>query len=374
MEKSITERGVFGIALESALPNVESVSLLEEASRVVGEINSYASEALKFSFVVQAMKNAEALSSARIEGTTASLRDLYMEEALAQERKVELKLYSAINYRLTMNEIESIIGAYKKVDLLLLRHLHKLLTKNDPATKGVPGEFRKEDVVIENSKLGNFHPPSHLKVDEFMDRLVQEIDIRSFKVPDLVQAAITHYQFESIHPFRDGNGRTGRMLINAQLLLGDMLRSPILNLSQFFDDDRDGYIARLRSVADEKSYAEWVRYFLTAVKEQGIKNLKRIKQLEKIEKEGQLIINENLRSPIAHHVLRHALEKMYISVPTTSAFLKEQHVASADFGQVSQTNIQRLVELGILVATDIKFGRAKVYVHKKLRDFLLEKE
>ena len=234
----------------SAFSGKNALRLLEGASIIMGEVNNFASGAIEFGFAVQALKNVEALASARIEGTTGNLQDLYMEEALTQERKVQLKLFSAINYRVAMNEIESIVGAYKKIDLALVRHLHKILSENDPATKGTPGKFREEDVRVRNSRLGDFLPPTHLKVDDLMGRLVKEVEARN-SLPSLIQAAITHYQFESIHPFRDGNGRTGRMLTTAQLLVDGSLKAPMFNLSEYFDEHRDEYLENIREVTEK---------------------------------------------------------------------------------------------------------------------------
>lgn len=369
MDQPVTEAQIFDIPIETALAGTDQIRLLEDASRMMGEVNNFASGAMEFGFAIQALKNAEALASARIEGTTGNLQDLYMEEAIGQERKVQLKLFSAINYRMAMNEIESIVGAYKRIDLPLVRHLHKILSENDPATRGVPGKFREEEVHIHSSRLGDFIPPSHLKVDELMGRFVAEITNRK-DLPSLIQAAITHYQFESIHPFRDGNGRTGRMLITGQLLIDGSLRAPMFNLSQFFDEHRDDYVEKLRAITEANSYQGWIRFFLSAVKEQGARNLVFIDRLRVIEKEDALIINERLRSPAASHILRHALNKLYISVPSTEAYLASQHVSSADLSQVARTNIQRMVEEGVLEGADFKFGKARVYAHKKLRDFM----
>jgi Fic family protein len=369
MEQPVTEAQIFDIPIETALAGTGQIRLLEDASRIMGEVNNFASGAMEFGFAIQALKNAEALASARIEGTTGNLQDLYMEEAIGQERKVQLKLFSAINYRMAMNEIEGIVGAYKKIDLPLIRHLHKILSENDPATKGVPGKFREEDVRIRSSRLGDFIPPHHLKVDELMGRFAAEIPNRK-DLPSLIQAAITHYQFESIHPFRDGNGRTGRMLITGQLLIDGSFRAPMLNLSQYFDEHREDYVDNLRGITEANSYQAWIRFFLLAVKEQGAKNLVFIDRLRAIEKQDAIIINERLRSPAASHILRHALNKLFITVPSTEAYLASQHISSADLSQVARTNMQRMVEEGVLEETELKFGKARVYAHKKLRDFM----
>lgn len=373
MNKNITEKEIFDVPLESIYNGLESMRLLEESSRVLGEVNNFATGAVEYDFIIETLKNIEALTSSRIEGTTGNLKDLYAEEALSFKRKSQLKLFSAINYKVAIGDIENILKKYTEINMLLMRHVHKILTENDPATKGVPGSFRKKDVMITNSILGDFYPASYLKVEDFMERYVKESATRK-KLPVLLNAAISHYQFESIHPFEDGNGRTGRMLIVMDLLLGQALKVPMLNLSQYFESHRDEYIKSLRSVTIENSYYKWISFFLEAVKSQSIHNIKLIDGLRKIEEEDKKIVNAQIHSPVAALILHHALNGLYITVIDTEQYLKKQNVVSADLTQVARTNISRLVEEGILAPEDFKFGRSNVYAHKKLREHLLRKK
>lgn len=370
MAKYATKEQIFDVPLDTVHSTLV-MQLLEDASRNLGEVNNFATKAVEYDFIVQTLKNIESLASARIEGTTGNLKDLYLEEGLATERKKQLKLFSATNYRMAINELESILAKHGKLDSDLICYFHKLLTEDDPATAGMPGELRTKNVKIANSKLGDFFPADHSNVSSFIDLLIDNLSVTS-NLPKLVQTAITHFQFEAIHPFRDGNGRTGRFIIVAQLLLGKTLQAPMLNLSQYFDENRDEYIASLRSVTDENSYETWVKFFLVAVKVQSTKNKKLVERLAQIEKEDRLHINKNLHSPAALQILHHALNNLHITIPNTAKYLKKQRI-SGDLLQVARLNIIRLVEEGVLETTDHKFGRAKVYTHKKLREFLIDR-
>lgn len=372
MTKFIQSKEVFEVDLEKALRNVLVLKLLEDASRYVGEINNIVSNVLEFDFIISALKNIEALNSARIEGTTGNLKDLYMEDALDFEKKKKLKLFSAINYKIAMGEVEDIIKGHTKIDLSLIQHLHKVLTENDPATKGTPGKFRTNEVVIQNSKLGDFYPAHPTKVDEFMDTLVKQV-VQKKDYPSLLQAAITHYQFEAVHPFEDGNGRTGRLIIVAHLLINKTLESGVLNLSQYFDSHREDYIASLRSVSDKQDYETWLIFFLKAVIEQSRHNISLIKSLRTMKEKNEIMINEKAHSPAALQILNHSLNELYITTVSSVAFLKKKGM-KGDLKQMARNNIKKLEELGILEKDDKKSGRLEMYAHVELKKKLIQRD
>jgi Fic family protein len=369
----IKKAGIFTIPVETAFQDAKNIKLLEEASVSLGEVNNFASGAIEYDFVMEALKNIESLTSAKIEGTTGNLQDLYAEESLSIERKKQLKLFSAINYRQAMSEVEEIIATYKRPSVAFIRHLHKLLTENDPATDGEPGKFRAGPVKIGNSKLGDFYPAHHLKVGEFMDVFTRQFRLHEY-MPDLVRTAFSHYQFECIHPFEDGNGRTGRMLIVTELMMRKIIDFPVLNLSQYFESNRDEYLYCLRAASDTQSYAEWVRFFLNGVKYQSAHNIKLIQSLRDVERKDSYTINSRLHSPNASHVLRHALNKLFITVDSTAHFLQQQKVQSADYKQLARTNVQSLVKIGVLGEASFRQGTMKVYVHKELLAELTKKQ
>src|SRR3989344_4150376 len=361
MPQYIKDREIFNIDISKTLGNVKILRLLETASRYIGEVNNIVSNTLEFDFIIVALKNIEALNSAKIEGTTGNLKDLYLEKSLDFEKKKQLKLFSAVNYKTVMTRLEEIMQAHNRIDIPLLHKLHKLLTENDPATNGVPGKFRTKEVIIRNSKLGDFWPIHPLKINECMKVFVDQISEKT-EFPSLLQAAILHYQFEAIHPFEDGNGRTGRLLIIANLLTNKTIKTAILNLSQHFGLHRDEYLSSLRSVSDSLDYETWISFFLNALIEQCKHNINLIEDLRKLKEEDELLINESTRSPAAQPILNHALNQLYITTSDTVEFLKNKRL-KGDLSQIARNNIKRLVQLGILEKTLVKRGRAETYVH-----------
>lgn len=366
----IEENKIFDIQLEPIFVNVNILRKLETASRYIGEVNNIVSNVLDFDFIITALKNIEALNSSRIEGTTGNLKDLYLESVLDFEEKKQLKLFSAVNYKVTMSKLEDTIKKYNKFDNTFICHIHKLLTENDPATRGVPGMFRNVKVKIENSKLGDFYPPHQAKIPEYMLRFVKDIEARN-SIPSLFQVAATHFQFESIHPFEDGNGRSGRILIIAQLILNGTLESAILNLSQYFDIHRDEYVSALRSVSDKGDYTHWFEFFLDAIICQSKRNIDLIQKLRDLKENNEEEISKNVGSPAAHHVLSHLLNKLYITVEDTEAYLRRKKVKGKELRQMARNNILSLEKLKILQRAPFKKGRSQMYVHSQLKDTLM---
>jgi len=143
--KFVQEEDIFGIPTDN-LTTIEVLAAWESASHSLGKVNQLSTSIFDLSFIIDTLKNIEALNSAKIEGTTGNLEDLYLEDTLSFERKKELKLFSALSYKFTINELERIIAEYKKIDTAVIRHIHKLLTENDPSTHGEAGSFRQSQV------------------------------------------------------------------------------------------------------------------------------------------------------------------------------------------------------------------------------------
>ena len=339
---------------------------LETASKLLGEIDQISTSSLmELDFIVEALKNTEALASARIEGTTGNLEDLYQHETLNYDKKLRLKLFGATNYRLTINRIENILSLRPKIDRPLLETIHKDLLNNDPSSKGVPGEFRKKDVKIANSKLGDFFPPTHIKVPEFIHWLFKDIGPK--QLPLLIQIAIRHYQFEAIHPFEDGNGRTGRLLIVAEMLSYQLLHAPVLNLSQYLERHRDKYVHALRQVSDQLTYAPWVEFFLDAVVAQCRHNIALIQTLKNIRQENT---TRRRLSMTATMVLDYSLNHLFLTIPQVESHLKQAGAPLKNYYQTARLNVQKLIAVGILVPSH-KNGKEMVYIHQGLREVLI---
>lgn len=367
----VQEEDIFGISTQN-FASIQVLEAWEQASHALGQVNQLSISIFDLSFIIDTLQNIEALNSAKIEGTTGNLEDLYLEDTLSFDRKKELKLFSAINYKFTINELERIITEYKAIDTAVIRHVHKLLTENDPATHGEAGSFRKVQVKIRNSKIGDFYPPEPIHIPSLLEKLFKPLP----NIPEksLLTIAIRHFQFESIHPFEDGNGRTGRLLLLAYFLQYKHLTTPILNISQFFEKNRDEYIFSLRNVTDTKNFRQWLLFFLRGVKEQSVEVVKLIDALRNIKKRDEERVSAEFRNTaVPLYLLDFALQEFFFTITEFEEYLKKRKIPLKAAYQTARNNILRFEKMNIL-AKNHKRGQADTYVHLGLKDVLMTRK
>jgi Fic family protein len=214
--------------------------------------------------------------SSRIEGTQATLGEILAAEAGAHVERSPADLREVANY---VTALEYGVERLRELplSLRLLRELHERLMEGVRGGHATPGEFRRSQNWIgppgSTPATATFVPPPPLEMMEALDTL--ERFFHDAALPPLVQAALLHYQFEAIHPFLDGNGRIGRLLITLFLIEREILPSPLLYLSAFFERSRQDYYAHLLAVSQHSAWPEWISYFLQGVQTQAEDALRR---------------------------------------------------------------------------------------------------
>ncbi|RMG83232.1 MAG: Fic family protein, partial [Bacteroidetes bacterium] len=247
--------------------NSELSLLLEKASLGLGEINSYGRIVPNISLFIQLYVKKEAVISSRIEGTQTGINEAIMpEEEISSEKRTDWR--EVRNYSLAMNEA---IEKLNKLPLSsrLLKNIHRTLMEGVRGKHKLPGEFRTSQNWIGGTTLKDavFIPPAHHLVNDLMGDLENFIHNREISVPDLIKIGIIHYQFETIHPFLDGNGRIGRLLIPLYMIQKNILNKPLLYLSEYFEKDRTLYYENLMKVRNENNLLHWLKYFLIGIGE-----------------------------------------------------------------------------------------------------------
>ncbi len=298
----------------------------------------------------------EATLSSKIEGTQSSLPDMYKFES-GEETKYQ-DVLEIVNYRKALYLGIDELGK-TELDLGVLKKLHYILMSGVRGEDQFKGEFR----TIQNwiSKKGHpiekaiYIPPV---AEKLMDYLKNFEDYLNYEEKDpLVQAGILHYQFEAIHPFIDGNGRIGRLVIPLFLYKKGLLSYPILYISEYLEENRDKYYDLLKQVTEKGEYTEWIKFFLIAVQEQSEKTQKTILKTMKLYEETKALVS-SVRSQYSL-----GLVDLIFRMPVVSRTQIQDNL------NVNRTTVLRLVnlftELGIIKEIQDR-KRNKIYSFDKL--------
>jgi len=295
---------------------------LEQANQSLGRLDGLASALPDLSLFIYAYVRKEAVLSSQIEGTQSSLSDLLLFENDEAPGVPLEDVQEVSNYVAALNHgLERLRGGFP-LSLRLIREIHEVLLSKGRGSEKQPGEFRTSQNWIGGTRPGNaaFVPPPPELVMECMGALELFLHDERPGLPLLIKAGLAHVQFETIHPFLDGNGRLGRLLITFLLCAGDALREPILYLSLFFKANRRVYYELLDRVRTTGDWEAWLDFFLAGVTdtaEQAVAAARRI--LELLDGDRRKI--ESLGRPAASvlRVFQHAQISPILSIGDTAA-------------------------------------------------------
>jgi Fic family protein len=247
------------------LNNSKLTSLLEEAYIQLGELNAFSQLVPDIDFFLEMHIAKEATSSSKIEGTRTEIDEVFIsEEDTASERRDDRA--EVINYIEALNwSIKEL--ANLPLSMRLIKGVHEILLSSVRGKHKLPGEVRKSQNWIGGAdlKTAYFIPPHPADVPELLSDLEKFWHNEDQKIPHLLKAGISHYQFETIHPFLDGNGRTGRLLIILYLINFGLLSKPSLYISNFFEQHRPAYYDALTYVRTQNNLNHWLLFFLEGV-------------------------------------------------------------------------------------------------------------
>ena len=331
-------------------------TLLEAANRALGELNAFSLIVPDIDLFIEMHVAKEAQTSSRIEGTQTGIDEALMSEEQIQPEKRD-------DWREVRNYIDAVNTAVVELKNLplsnrLLKQTHEILMRGVRGEHKQPGEFRISQNWIGGSSLADavFIPPHPDGVPDLMSDLEQFWHNEGVTVPHLIRVAISHYQFETIHPFLDGNGRIGRLLIPLYLVSHGLLAKPSLYLSDFFERNRASYYDALMRVRVSNDLIHWVRFFLNGMAETATKGREVFQQVLA------------LRTEVEHAVLglgkraanaRQALNLLYRKPVISAATLEEALSISTP---TANALIRDLETLGILrEVTGQQRGRAYAF-------------
>ena len=266
------------------LDDMEVISLLSQADRQLGRLDMYSEHTPNIDLFISMHVLKEATKSSKIEGTKTNIEEaLQDKEQLAEEQRDDWE--EVQNYIKALNEA---IASLDKLPLSsrLIRMAHKVLLQGVRGRHKIPGQFRTSQNWIGGASISDatFIPPPHAEIPGLMSDLEKFSHNEAIKLPDLLKVAIIHYQFETIHPFLDGNGRVGRLLITLYLVEKGILKKPILYLSDFFERNRGLYYDNLMRVREKGDIKKWVKFFLVGVIETAKGSIQTFDKIMKLQK------------------------------------------------------------------------------------------
>ena len=330
--------------------------LLEKASFKLGKLNSFSRFVPDTDMFIIIHIFKEAVVSSRIEGTQTNIEEALIEEKeIDPERRDDWKEVN--NYVNAMNEA---IEELKTLPLSnrLIKNTHKILLSSGRGERKNPGEFRQSQNWIGGASLADavFIPPAHTELPDLMSDLEFFLHNSEIKVPHLVKIAIAHYQVETIHPFLDGNGRIGRLLITLYLVSSGILEKPLLYLSDYFEKNKTLYYDNLTFVRTKNDLGQWIKFFLTGViqtAENAVSTLKKITDLKaSIEKERILLMGKRSKQGIEFlHLL---FKKPVVTIKDVQAMTGLSPKAANDL-------VRAFVDQKILVETT-GYQRNRIFV------------
>jgi Fic family protein len=299
-------------------------TLLEEANHKLGSLNAYSQQVPDVDYFIRMHVIKEATTSSRIEGTRTNV-----EEALRKLHEIEPERRD--DWQEVQNYIAAMNYAVKRLEKVpvstrLLKETHNILLRKGRGATKSPGEYRRSQNWIGGSSIKDaVHvPPSHEEVDSLMSDLEKFLHNETIDVPNLIRIAIGHYQFETIHPFLDGNGRVGRLLITLYLVDKGLLVKPTLYLSEYIEKHRSVYYDKLMSARSQNELTQWIMFFLVAVTETCKKGIATFEKIQKLrdDVEGKRIVQLGKKIPRAKNLVVSLYRNPRVTAADVSKILK----------------------------------------------------
>lgn len=329
--KSFTPEKIY---LQWLITNPKLQILLSEADRYLGKLDAFSELIPGIDFFIKMHITKEATISSKIEGTQTSFEEaLINEEDINPEKRNDwLEVHNYIQ------AVSEAINGMKKLPISnrLIKQAHHTLLQGARGEEKKPGEYRTSQNWIGSSlKNAIFVPPTHEELPDLMHDLEQFINAEilnlPIQIPHLIKIALIHYQFETIHPFLDGNGRIGRLLITLYLIDKNLLQQPTLYLSDFFERNRADYYENLTQVREKNNLTQWLIFFLQGVIETAQKSIHTFQEIVKLRDEIELnkLITLGRKQADAKQLIN-ALYKTPIMHGTQIAEITNTHASTAN--------------------------------------------
>jgi len=337
----------------------ELAALVSKADRLLGALNAYSELVPNVDFFIRMHINKEATKSSRIEGTKTNMEEVLLKaEDVTPEKKDDWT--EVHNY---INAINHSIDKLKNLPIRteLIKDAHQVLMQGARGATKNPGEYRQcENYIGATLYDATYVPPHHDLVDDLMRDFEHFLNDEKIHTPHLIRIGMLHYQFETIHPFLDGNGRMGRLLITLYLVSKKLMPKPALYLSDFFEHFRSYYYDNLQRVRTHNDMTQWLKFFLVGVIETTNSSILTFKEILKLKEkiEQRVLPKFSSRQKKATEILDILYNHPLIGIKDLM-LITDINYASAN------RIINELIDLQVLKEFDLKVGRSKFYVFEE---------
>ncbi len=338
---------------------VETVSILRQLSKsvnVLGELKGVAKTIPNQAMLINAVVLQEAKDSSEIENIITTQDELY--KALATTRKQPTQVKEVINYRKATFIGFEIISQNGFLRLSDIETIQKTIVENNAGVRNMAG------TVLKNDRTGEiiYTPPQEKsEILDLLNNFLEHFNLEHTDLHPLINLAILHYQFESIHPFYDGNGRTGRILNILYLIINNLLDIPILYLSSFINQNKSDYYRLLNNVNNKDNWEEYILYILRAVEETSIATIEKINSIKELLDKSIDIAKKEAPKVYRKELIELLFEQPYSKTEFVVNRLNVERKAASRY-------LKKLEEIGILKSE--KIGREIVYINGALVEIL----
>ena len=345
----------------------ELTNLVAEAHAKLGELSGVGQLLPNPHLLILPYLRREAVLSSMIEGTQASLSDLFLFEVTGEESEelVRKRVREVNNYVIALETTWRTVKRGKPISLKLLKSAHQRLLAGVRGQQAEPGSFRTiQNWIGATRRIEDavYVPPAPQYIEEALRSLEEFIKNPPPDIPLLIQCALIHYQFEAIHPFIDGNGRIGRLLIPLYLCEKHGLSQPLLYLSEFLEGNRAEYYTALRSASQTSEWNGWIRFFLRGVSEHATEAVKNVQKLLRLRNAYDKRLRNVNASKNVILLVEYLFRNPYTTAKNASEYLRVSF-------KTAQKAIAFLVKLGILTETTSR-KRNRVYVATQINHVL----
>jgi Fic family protein len=335
---------------------VETIKILRSANKAalaIAELKGIAQTIPNQTMLLNAVVLKEAKDSSEIENIITSTDELY--EALTSnksQKKSEIK--EVVNYRRSIfigYEIVKKQGFLRVNDIV---QIQQVLIENSAGIRSTPGTVLKND---QTGEVVYTPPQDKAEIEELLTNFINHFNEKKVELSPLINLAILHYQFESIHPFYDGNGRTGRILNILYLILNDLLEIPILYISSYIIKNKGEYYKRLNAVNKNDEWENWILYILKAVEVTSRQTILQIQLIRELLKQTIEKVRENAPKIYSKELVENIFEQPYTKIEYITTKLGVERKAASRY-------LRKLKEIGVLESK--KVGKEVIYINKEL--------